>query len=675
MKVKFLFIPIVIVFVFFAEISYSISWLSNIEKRPLTDTDLTELSLEDLMNIEITSVSKKSQKLSEAAAAIFVITQDDIRQSGVTSIPEALRLVPGIHVTRINASKWAITDRGFNGQFANKLLVLMDGRTIYDPLFSGVYWDVQDTVLEDIERIEVIRGPGATLWGANAVNGVINIITKDACNTQGGLISAGMGTEDREFCSLRYGDKFGDKTAYRIYAKTFERDKAEDDEGNPTSDDWRMIRFGFRADGEASNRGYYTLQGDIYDGKIGQSVSLPILTPPFQETLTDDFPVFGANLLTRWQQELSNESDLTLQFYYDHTEREETVGSIERDTIDIDLQYRFNLVKRQEIICGLGYRYTTDKINTDFPMIFDPNKRDDNLVSGFVQDDITLVPDVLSLILGSKFEYNDYTGFEIQPNSRFRWTPRDNHTLWAAVSRAVRTPSRYEDDATLTLISSIDVPSSSTTIEAIVNGFGNSSVKAEDLLALELGYRFYPNERLSFDLATFYNFYNNLIAFEFKGISPGPLPIIPFIITNDADAETYGIEIAADWQALDWWRFQTAYTFFKMDFDMPDGSVSTTGTEADSPNHQVSLRSDMELPKNLELNLWFRYIDNIPGRNISAYNTMDICLGWKPIEYIEFSLVGQNLFAPRHLEFVDNIFFNEAAELERSLYGKVTWKF
>lgn len=626
--------------------------------------DLTELSLEDLMNIEVTSAGKKLQKLSDAAAAIFVITGEDIRRSGVSSIPVALRMVPGLQVARIDANKWAITCRGFNGRFANKLLVMMDGRTVYDPVFSGVFWDVQDTLLEDIDRIEVIRGPGATLWGANAVNGVINIITKHTKDTQGGLIAGGVGTEERGFSSVRYGEKSGEKGTYRIYAKYFDREEAADAEGHAASDDWRMFRAGFRMDWEPSDRNMFTFQGDIYDGEAGQKSDIPSFTSPtFTEPIEDDFPVFGGNLLSRWQHIFSGTSDMTLQLYYDRTERDEIFGNADRDTLDIDFQHRFSWGNRQEVIWGLGYRLTSDEISTGNSfVVFDPVSRTDHLFSGFIQDDITLIKDRLRLTLGSKFEHNDYTGFEIEPNARILWTPHESHSIWSAASRAVRTPSRYETDVQAILIDH--------------TVFGNSDLKSEDIFALELGYRVQPTDSLSFDIAGFYNHYENLRTTELKSRPLNSIPLnIECQFDNKMEGDVYGLELAADWKMLAWWQLNLAYTFLKMDLK-PDKDSQADGYEEDnSPDHQVSLRSSMDLTNDLELDFWLRFVDNIQKGNVDTYTTLDVRLGWQPSSNLEISLVGQNLIDRHHLEFNEQEFVSESTEVERSVYGKITFKF
>ena len=409
-----------------------------------SESDLTRLSLEQLMDIKITSVAKKPQRVSQSAAAVHVITSEDIRRSGATSIPELLRNVPGLNVGKIDANKWAISARGFNGLFSNKLLVLMDGRSVYTPLFSGVFWDVQDTFLDDIERIEVVRGPGGSLWGANAVNGVINIITKNTEETTGTLVRGIHGTEEKVNIAGRFGQAIDDRSNLRLFAKNFRRDGGVLANGNDADDDWSMQRGGFRYDRKPASGGSFMLQGEVYFGQNGQLVALPTLTAPFAEVTSDDTKVEGQFLLGRWQ----NASDFTLQAYFDRAIRDDIhVGSGTR-TFDVDLQKRYNSLRSHDIIVGGGYRFTTDFTIGTNQVWFDPKDDDYHLLSAFVNDEISL-SDTLKLVLGTKVEFNSFTGFEIQPSVRSLWNVTPAHTLWAAVSRAVRTPSRAADAATI----------------------------------------------------------------------------------------------------------------------------------------------------------------------------------------------------------------------------------
>jgi len=663
------------------------SMAGSAKATAIVPTDLTELSLEELMNIEITSVSKKPEKLADAAAAIFVITQEDIRRSGVTCIPEALRMVPGINVARIDSNKWAITSRGFNGRFANKLLVLIDGRSVYAPSFSGVYWEVQDTMLEDVERIEVIRGPGATLWGANAVNGVINIITKSAADTQGGLVAMGAGTEERGFGGVRYGMAMGESTYGRFYAKGFKRDEFVHTTGDDAGDDWDMLRGGFRLDSLLYDHDPVTVQGDIYQGNINQTLNLATLSAPYSNIFEDKSDVSGWNLLTRWQHTLSPTSDFTLQIYYDRTDREDAVYSEIRDTFDIDLQHQFAAGERHDVIWGLGYRYIHDDISSDISntLILDPDSSNDELFSAFVQDKITLIENCLWLTIGSKFEHNDYTGYEIQPNARLFWAPHTDHKLWASIGRAVRTPSRAENGVDLLndvfLTPTFAPPPYPEMVAVAITVKGNRDYESEELLAYELGYRFVPANTLSLDMSVFYNDYDNLRSSELDTpVYYGTYIEQPLRFYNNLKGKTYGFELAAVWQAADWWQWDMAYSYLWLyiDADFEGGDTQHN----DGPQHQVSLRSAVNLSKDLDLDLWLRYVDDVKALNsrtrslseIDSYLTLDIQLAWRPNDKVEIALVGQNLLDNEHPEFVQES-FTMPTEVERGVYGKVTWKF
>ena len=658
--------------------------------QPVMD-ELMELSLQDLLNMEVTSVSKKPQTLSDAPAAVFVITQDDIRRSGVTSIPEALRMAPGVQVARIDANKWAIGIRGFNGRFANKLLVLMDGRSMYTPLFGGVFWDVQDTVLEDIERIEVIRGPGATLWGANAVNGVINIITKQAKETQGGLLSIGYGSEERGFGMLRYGGALNDgQTHYRIYAKYFDRDDSvtpfsEED----TADDWHVSRAGFRLDWEAHHDAV-SIQGDLYTGKSGETLTTFSPDPPRLLKQTADEDIDGGNLLLRWQRTLSTQSKLALKFYYDRTERDWPLGGEVRDTFDLDFQHRFPLAQGQDIVWGLGYRHTQDELLTTDTVQPTVDHRNDDLFSAFIQDDITLLTDRLRLTLGSKFEHNDYSGLEIQPNARLLWTPDERQSLWVSVARAVRTPTRSEHDFRILGLAGIvppGTPPNPFPVPLVSVLEGSEDFAAEELLAYELGYRIQATEQLSLDLAAFYNDYDKLLS-----LNPGApvcaatgIPVLlepgcvlttnsvflPLTAGNDLQGTSHGLEAALDWRMLDWWRWHGSYAYLHMDLDDTAQGLSTAGQ---NPRHQFSLRSAMNLSHNLELDLWLRYVDDLPDLGIDSYLSLDARLAWRLYKDLELSIVGQNLLE-QHQEFISELGDISPTEVERSVYGQIKWVF
>jgi iron complex outermembrane receptor protein len=637
---------------------------------------LKKLSVEELVDIDVTSVSKYPEKFSEAAAAVAVLTSEDIERSGVTNIPDALRLVPGLDVGQVDSHTWAISSRGFNDTFANKLLVLIDGRTVYTPLFSGVFWEVQDTLLDDIDRIEVVRGPGATLWGANAVNGVINIITKSARDTQGFLVSTGGGTEDRDFVNVRYGVKIDDDTFARVYVKYFDRDSSVLPDGTEPHDAWDMLRAGFRLDSEPSNENSFTLQGDIYTGNQDSVYSIPTVTFPFAGTISSTDQVSGGNLLGRWTHTFAPDSQLTLQAYYDRTERETPIFGEKRDTGDVDLQDRFNWGDRQKIIWGVGFRVTHADIKNSLNVSFFPSDRTLALYSAFVQDEISIVPERLRLTVGSKFEHNDFTGFEIQPNARALWTPGHAQTIWGSISRAVRTPSEAESDIRINPAPPVPIPPGFLTIH------GNPDMQSEKLIAYELGYRVQPIDQLKVDLTGFYNDYNDLRTIE--PLLPGP--VSPSIVKNKLFGETYGVELSATAQVTRQWRVQGGYTYFDAQLHREPGSRDTSTEKVDedsSPHNQCFIRSLFNVGWNVQFDSTLRYVDVLPAHlflgtpapKIPSYLTLDLRLAWSPRKDLEFAVVGRNLLDNRHPEFAPTFIGTQTTEVERSFYGMLVWRY
>jgi len=643
--------------------------------------DLTTLSLEELMKVEVTSVSKQAQPLFQAAAAVFVISQEDIRRSGVTTIPEALRMAPGIEVARIDTNRWAVSSRGFNGEFANKLLVLIDGRTVYSPLFSGVFWDAQDTVLEDIERIEVIRGPGASLWGANAVNGVINIITKKAKDTQGLLAVVGGGTEERAFTTLRYGASVGDHTHARFYGKFSERDEFARSEGTPGGDNWRNGRGGFRIDHDLSSRDSLTIQGDYYRGTEEFGFTEPLLAIPYSQSIRDRRSYSGGNVLSRWKHAFSDSSSLLIQTYYDRAERNSRLFTERRDTFDIDLQHSFAWGQAHRLIWGLGYRFTNDHIVDSTTIHMTPASRVLNLFNGFVQDEVTLIPNTLALTAGTKVEHNDFTGLVVQPSGRLRWTPTQTLMFWGAISHAIRTPSRAEDDSTLdqrALPPNALFPGSPV---ALTTFGGQRGFRNESLVAYEIGTRYQPVEAWSIDITAFYNRYDRLRSVEpgATSLTTNPLPphlLISFIADNKLAAETHGVEVSSEWHPIDRWQLRAAYSYLRIQMITGQSLDPTARTPSGgSPQHQASLRSLIQLPGNIELDLWGRFVDRLPAMNIPAYVSLDTRLGWKPIKNVEVSIVGQNLLESRRPEFTTVIVAQNGTEPQRGAYIKLTWRY
>jgi iron complex outermembrane receptor protein len=658
--------------------------------------ELLELSLEELLDVEVTSVSRKAERRFDAAAAVHVITSEDIRRSGVTSLPEALRLAPGVQVARIDANRWAISIRGFNSRFANKLLVLIDGRTLYSPFFSGVYWDVQDTVLEDIDRIEVIRGPGATLWGANAVNGIINVMTKSAQDTQGTLISAGIGNEERSFAALRYGNSLGDDAFYRVYAKFFNRDGAVvAATDRDAKDEWQQWRGGFRLDWEPAEQDEITVQGEVYRGNSGEQRESYALTTPFVTVSDGGEDVQGGHILGRWDRQFSLESDLALQLYYDHNQRETVNYDVELHTVDVDFQHRFPLAKNHKFLWGLGVRYYSDEVRNTFTLSFGADKST-FLWSGFVQDEITLLPDQLRLTVGSKFEHNSYTGLEIQPNLRLLWTPHNQHTVWAAVSRAVRTPSRLERDFVGNLVSppgamAPGAPPNPFPAPLVLRIAGDEDINSEELIAYELGYRFQVTPNLLLDFAGFYNDYDELRSAEPSNLvcEPSGIPVtafppcfltasnilLPIVSANRLEGETFGVEATVDWELNRWWDIQAAYSYLQVDLRSRGDSMTRPMGEGSDPSHQLSLLSSLDLPQAMKLDLWLRYVDDLPELDVDSYIALDGRLAWQPKAEIELSLVGQNLLDNRHVEFRSNFYPTPLTQIERSVYFKLTFAF
>ena len=645
--------------------------------------DISKMSLEDLMNLEVTSVSKRTQKVADAAAAVFVITQEDIRRSGAASIPEALRLVPGLQVARIDENKWAIGSRGFNGRFDNKLLVLIDGRSVYTPLFSGVYWNIQDVMLEDVDRIEVIRGPGATLWGANAVDGVINIITKPARATQGGLATAEVGTEERTEESVRYGGKIGDSTFYRIYTKYFDWEPSIDATGKPANDGWDAVRGGFRVDAQPSGPNAFTLQGDLYHSGYNETLTIPTLNLPYSNTFPNDGDYDGGNILGRWTHSFAR-SSTSLQVYFDNTNVvDNSLFTDHENVYDIDFQHDIHVGESQELVWGLGYRSIQDSNGSSPTVALVPQHSSLNQFSAFVQDEVGFYDGKLRVTIGSKFEHNDFTGFEFEPNIRFLANVSKNQSIWAAVSRAVRTPALTEEGLRLNeAVVPPGVPPFSSPLPVVEAIFGSTQFGSEDLLAYEAGYRVQASKTLSLDIAAFYNDYANLRSAEpgtpFLEGSPVPTDVVyPFVASNKMGGGTYGIEPFAEWKVLPKWKLLGSYSYLQMNIEKNKNSLDPTPDNPDgqSPKHQFFIQSSIDLPKHLEQDLSLRYVDKLPSLNIPSYYSLDFHLGWHPNSHLELAFTGQDLLNSRHLEFIPEFINTTPTEVRRTFSGRIVWHF
>lgn len=627
------------------------------------------------LNMEVTTVERTKSTVGHTAAAVFVVTNEMIRRSGARTIPDVLRLVPGVEVVQKTANTWCITIRGFNGTNADKLLVQIDGRSVYSPLYGGTYWDIQDLVLEDIERIEVIRGPGGTLWGANAVNGVINIITKDSKDTQGGYFEAGGGTLNREFSTARYGGQLGDDATYRVYGKWFENAG----EWNPETqsqgpDAWRQARTGFRTDWDASKQDKATLQGDYYNGYDGVTGELAQSTAPYHYRYAQDQHVSGSNILGRWTHTLENDTDWSFQWYYDRMERHDEVLPLTLNTgiLDLDFQYHFPLGENHDFVCGGGYRnYRDDTRGIPLCIGFNPADRTDDLYNCYVQDDITLRENVWHWIVGSKFEHNNYTGFEFQPTTRLLWTPDEKHCIWGAISRAVQTPTRLTDDGIGTKFGGMYGP-----LPIFRTFSGSSSIAAADVLAYEVGMRAQPVEAFYWDLALFYNNYQNLVGFQpgtpYIGTTPdGNLAaFVPATAFSDIAAESYGFELAAGYQVTKHWKFRAEYSFLRLFEHESADEVAYLGE--DVPRNMYSLWLSGDLGHHWNLDLIGRYSDEMKYR----YFVGDVRLAWRPNPHVEWSVVGRNLLAGAHPECGGRDLFGVVAtDVQPEVYGALSYRF
>lgn len=655
---------------------------ANSAEEPVgATTDVMELSIEELMSIEITSVSKRPEKMWDAASAIYVITQEDIRRSGMTSIPELLRMVPGLQVAKIDANKWAITSRGFADQFANKLLVLMDGRSVYTEAFSGVYWNVQDTFLEDIDRIEVIRGPGATVWGANAVNGVINIITKSSEDTQGGLLPIYAGTEERVF-SVRQGGPIGKLGSFRYYAKYREQEPGHLvfhglQEPGPAVDWWHEGRAGFRIDQDIRQNDSLTVEGDIYSQGAGGSQLFPNVASPPGTLVTDQTTESGGNIMANWRRTRPTvESELL--FYYDGVRQNNIQYRLSTTTLDLEYQQHITSSKSHNVVWGMTYRYVLSNFSNSDTMRFTPAARGTNLVSAFGQDDITLVDKRLHLIMGSKFEHNSYTGFEVQPSIRMLWSPGKRQSVWTSVSRAVRTPSRCDRD----MWTNMGIWGAAFGFPVVVTGSGSPTTKSEVLLATEIGYRIQPSDRVSIDLATYCNRYNKLRTWELGTYSFDPFPvphvIAPLTEANKGHASTYGAEMSVRWEPMRHWRIDMGYTWFRINTGLDASSTDTVSNyyQLWSPTQQIQLRSYIDLPGGWEFDVALYNVSRLPYTlyMIPPYNRLDMRLAYKPNDNLEVSLGVNNLLDKYHKEFITTL-LECTTDVRRNAYATVSWKF
>jgi iron complex outermembrane receptor protein len=650
---------------------------------PNGEGDLSGMSLEDLMNVEVTSVSKQPQKASETPAAVTVIGQDDIARSGLQSVPELLRLVPGMDVAQLNANTWTISTRGFNDVFSNKLQVLNDGRSVYTPGYSGVFWDLQDPLLQDLDRIEVIRGPGATIYGANAVNGVVNITSKSARDTQGTLVTGLLGDYQQE-AGIRYGGQIDDRTYYRAYERYQRTDDFPTATGNDGRDGWQGDSAGFRVDRYATADDTFTFQGDAEQNREGQQVLAPTYVAPYSATNSSSFDATGADVLGRWTHRTSDTSELVAQAYYDFVDHPMQLGRYHVQTGDLDVHDRFAVGDRQQVIVGGECRLQQSVFRPGPIAVGTWGSRNEYLVSGFVQDDLTVVRNRVHAIVGTKLEDTSQGGFDVQPSGRLLWTPDDRNTVWASVSRAVGTPGEYERAVRF------DVPtggggSAASPLPVVVQVRGSNGFESETLAAYEVGYRVKPAASVSLDVSGAYNHYDKLRSFGYgvPSVIDAPVPhvLLPSPLGNDFGADTYAFELAANWQVTPVWRLASSYSLLVPHvFDTiaanPVAAQILAIENGDSPRNQAQLHSYWDVTKRVQLNASAYYVDALNGQGVPSYIRTDVNVAWQPRPGLDLSVGVQNLFDGGHPEFshggtTDTL----STEVPRTVYAEATYQF
>jgi iron complex outermembrane receptor protein len=606
---------------------------------------LAQLSLEQLSQLEVTSVSKAAEPLSAAPASIYVITQDEILRAGATSLVEALRLAPNLQVSQYNGTYYVAGARGLAGaqeaqNFSNKLLILIDGRSVYSPLYSGVYLDTQDVVMDDIERIEVISGPGATLWGANAMHGVINVITRPAYLTDTPLFSVGYGDQEA-VAAMRYGARLSETLAYRVYGKAFEREPTELVDGGSAGDDWHKVQAGFRVDGTV-DADHFTLQGDLYRGD-------QMLEVPGGNTRVE-----GANLLGRWTRS-EDDADWQVQAYYDYTARGAPADGVAFDLHTVDLEAQRRLRRdRHRWILGAGLRYHDYRINNTLPLAFEPPHRDLTLGNVFVHDTISLGPNV-DLSLGLKGEHDSFSGWNLLPDVRLAWRPTDASMVWAAASRSIRSPTPFDQDVVERL-------------GGVVYLTGNPEFGPEQVDTFELGLRGQPSELFSYTVTVFYNVYDDL-----RTIEPAPVTLLPFRWDNLMEGDSYGFEGWAKWQVTDWWRLSPGIRLLEKELEFSRGASELLGLwqAGNDPSAQATLTSSMDLSSTLTLDATLRHVGALPEPRLDAYEELNVTLGWRASRALHLSLSGFNLLDSRHLEYPAP----SGNYVRRAVLAQARWRF
>jgi iron complex outermembrane receptor protein len=640
--------------------------------------NLSQVSIEDLMNIEVTSASRKEQRTEDVTAAVFVITHDDIRRSGMTAVPDVLRLAPGVEVAQINASKWAVSVRGFNSVYADKLLVLIDGRTIYDRIFSGVIWDAQDLPLEDVDRIEVIRGPGAALWGANAVNAVINIITRTAAETQGTLVQV-EGRRTGAQAVVRYGGLLGTAAAYRVYAQFSGRDQPDFDSGagGAVTDGATSFTTGVRADWTTKPNAL-TVESAFTEGRTHALWSnldpRTVATAPIDAAATE---ASGGYVLGRWRHTRDNGASLQVQSFVDVASRKEPVATYDRETFDVDTQYHTTLGSHQDLVAGAGYRFISDQYVGAVGFSLLPAADKSSLLNAFLQDEISLFADRLALTLGSQVQHDSETGAGVQPTARVMWKGLAHQRLWTAASRALRTPSRYERGI------QVDYPPmpGPNGLPLLVRFSGNPSAATEHLVDVEAGYRFEQGTSWSVDITGFGGRYAHLRTQETDApiFQPGSPPsiLVNTQFGNLLDATTRGVEIAGHWAPVPVWRLDGSYTAFHLTPHLADTSQdpAADGEDGSVPRTQWQLRSAFSPDPRATLSLALFHVGPLAQLHVDAYTRADVTAEWQFSRHLSAMVIGQNLLDGSHLEFAGTNILLAATTVPRSASVRLRWTF
>ncbi len=676
--------------------------------------DLAELPLEDLLVLEVTSVGKKRQSAADAPAAVFVITQEDIRRAGVTRIVDALRMAPGLQIGEMDGNASVVTARGFGERTSNKLLVLIDGRQIYRSILGGVFWDQMTTPVQDIERIEVVRGPGATLWGANAVNGVINIITKHAIDTQGGRISATAGTREVADGYARYGGLFGDAGAWRVFGRAGARDRGVDVDGDRLHSDTLFGVAGFRADYEPSAQEAFTLQGEVQRGRYSSATSasgaldvfgvggdLTGALPPFPlppglsgtprlvlapgldpsvgfGDLNSEETYLGANLSLRWERSGTSLGDFGAQVYLDHLRRSELGVDFQSTLFGVDAQNVVRPFDRHEVVWGVNYLGSVDESQGEF-LAFDPTGATLQTVAAFIQDEIELLDDELFFTIGAKLESNGFTKPQLQPSARLFWRPSPRLALWSAVSRATRTPARFEDALATTIpIGTVvlDTPGGPLPLTELNAALlGNRDLDSEELIAFEVGGRVNVSRSLSFDVATYLNVYDNLVTRP-AFVEVGPTTLFGTTFANGGEAVAYGVEVSAEWRVTDNWRLFPGFSFQEIDARSKSGAAGDVAIFEDlTPRFQFSLRSQHDLSDDLELDFWLYGQDGTANGPTPEFIDLDVRLGYRLTETVELAVTGRNLLHENRLDFRQSVYPSPPTQVGRSVFATLDVRF